>query len=142
MGTFPRVGYKPVSPGLLKNQLSGREKVIKEGQCRMCQRPWKVRPSTQHRLVPPRQLATRHHLVPESWFLAKGRDERHRRIRNVNANIVPLCRVCHDRVDSRDPADRQDARRELRRCLGVEEIAFMIQVRGKSWLDFHYPPTI
>lgn len=93
--------------------------------CRMCTRPREVRP------------LTRHHLVPESWFL---RQPLHIKIvRNAYANIVPLCRPCHDRVDSRDPVERAEARRYLRRSLTQQEVAFAIQVRGRGWLEHEYP---
>lgn len=102
-----------------------QHKILAEGQCRMCGRAAYVRP------------LTRHHLVPESWFL--GQPLPLRLIRNAHANIVPLCRPCHDRVDSREEDERAPARRELRRCLSQAEVAFAIQVRGRRWLDSHYP---
>lgn len=93
--------------------------------CRMCTRPREVRP------------LTRHHLVPESWFLKQPLPLR--LIRNAHANIVPLCRPCHDRIDSREEYVRLEARRYLRRSLSQQEIAFAIQVRGRAWLNHHYP---
>lgn len=80
---------------------------------------------------------TRHHLVPESWFL--GQPKELRNIRNAHANIVPLCRSCHDEIDNRGPVARERARRKLRDLLLQDEIAFAIQVRGREWLDVHYP---
>lgn len=100
-------------------------KMNAEAVCRMCLRSAKVR------------LLTRHHLVPEYWF--RRQPLALKLIRNAHANIVPLCRPCHDRVDSRDPFDREQARRYLRRSLTQQEIAFAIQVRGRQWLDHHYP---
>lgn len=101
-------------------------KMVAEGHCRMCLRPDRVRP------------LTRHHLVPVSWFIRQPVPLRV--IRNAHANIVPLCRLCHDLVDrADDPEERMRARRELRRSLGQAEIAFAIQVIGKEWLDEHYP---
>lgn len=100
-------------------------KMRAEAHCRMCQRPHSVR------------HLTRHHLVPVSWFLRQPWPLR--LIRNAHANIVPLCREDHDRVDSRDLEEREEARRHLRRCLSQAEIAFVIQVKGIRWLNQHYP---
>lgn len=100
-------------------------KMRAEGHCRMCLRPARVRP------------LTRHHLVPEAWFLRQSL--KMRLIRNAHANIVPLCRACHDLVDNREESLREEARRHLRRSLSQSEITFAIQVRGQEWLDFHYP---
>ena len=80
---------------------------------------------------------TRHHLVPESWFL---RQPIHlRQIRNAHANIVPLCRWHHDLVESKHPVIRLETRRRLRASLLQEEIAFAIQLRGRDWIDSEYP---
>lgn len=103
-------------------------KMRAEGHCRMCLRPASVRPITR---------LTRHHIVPESWFL---RQPPHlREIRNAHANIVPLCRPCHDLVDNRDEEERIIARRMLRRTFSQSEIAFAVQVRGIDWLNETYP---
>lgn len=83
------------------------------------------------------EKTTRHHLVPEAWFLQQPLHLR--QIRNAHANIIPLCREHHDLVESRHPVVRLEARRLLRVCLTQEEIAFAIQVRGRTWLDFEYP---
>lgn len=80
---------------------------------------------------------TRHHLVPEHWFLRQPLPLR--QIRNAHANIVPLCRFHHDLVESRHPVVRLQARRLLRARLVQEEIAFAIQIRGRLWLDLEYP---
>ena len=93
--------------------------------CRMCLRPRSVRP------------ITRHHLVPVAWF--RGQPLPLRQIRNAHANLVPLCRPCHDLVHDRDEVEREMSRRHLRRSLTQQEVAFAIQVRGRSWLDHHYP---
>lgn len=98
---------------------------VENGVCRMCLRSASVR------------ALTRHHLVPHAWFLKQPLALR--LIRNAHANIVPLCRPCHDLVDSRDLHEREEARRHLRRSLLQDEIAFAIQVRGRHWLDAHYP---
>jgi hypothetical protein len=60
-------------------------------------------------------------------------------LRNANANIVPLCRGCHAVVDGRDPVPKLQARATLRASLGTAEVAFVIQVRGREWLDRAYP---
>lgn len=105
---------------LFWNSTSGAVK-LNEGQCRMCQRSKRVRP------------LTRHHLVPLRWFLGDG--ERYRTVRNANANIVPLCRPCHDQIEEHDPI----ARRMLRRLLTQQEVAFAIRVKGVEWLHREYP---
>lgn len=114
---------KRVSPGLARNDHSGWEKVRAEGRCRMCQREWKVRPPT------------RHHLVPQAWF--RQRKVGIRILMNANANIVPLCRPCHDLVE-----DYPTVRRELRRCLGSAEVAFVLQMIGRNWFEREYPRSL
>lgn len=100
-------------------------KMQAEGHCRMCGRPPSIRPLTKH------------HIIPASWFLRQPLPLRV--IRNAHANVCPLCRVCHDMVDHRETAERMDSRRLLRRCFSQQEIAFVIAIRGKAWLDHHYP---
>jgi len=95
-------------------------KVSREGHCRMCLRHGSVR-----------QLS-RHHLIPQQWWRQKG--QLVSRLRNAGANIVPLCRPCHDEVE-RD----RESRRMLRRVLTQEEIAFVIDVRGEQWFNHRYP---
>jgi hypothetical protein len=98
---------------------------FERGHCRMCLRPGKVRPLTKH------------HLVPVAWF--RKQPLALKLIRNAHANIVPLCRLCHDLVDSRDPAERAEARRHLRRSLTQAEISFAVVVLGLPWLNKEYP---
>jgi 5-methylcytosine-specific restriction endonuclease McrA len=95
--------------------------------CRMCGRPKVVR------------TITRHHLVPQAWFDKLDEDDPRRLLRNATANLVPLCRPCHDLVDHRDPVVRAQARRMLRRSLAQAEITFAIHLRGRPWLEHHYP---
>lgn len=109
---------------LLNTSTSGRLKVFNEGHCRMCLRHRKIRP------------LTRHHLVPLEWFNHQKMEVR--QIRNANANIIPLCRPCHDLVDSQLEEVRTPARRELRRSLWQPEIAFAIRLRGADWLQETY----
>lgn len=119
MVTVPKPGKQ--HSDLFWNATSGLVK-LREGQCRMCRRPWKVRPPT------------RHHLVPLRWFLSSG-GAAYRQIRNSNANIIPICRPCHDLIEKRDPI----ARRMLRKLLTQAEVAFAIRLRGRVWLDREYP---
>lgn len=105
---------------LFWNASSGVVK-FNEGQCRMCERKRQVRP------------LTRHHLVPMRWFLGPG--ARFRMVRNANANIIPLCRLCHDQIEERDPI----ARRMLRKLLTQQEVAFAVRLRGIEWLNREYP---
>jgi 5-methylcytosine-specific restriction endonuclease McrA len=93
--------------------------------CRLCLREEWIRP------------LTRHHIVPLRWFVRQG--VRVRIHRNASANITPLCRDCHDRVESPDRATRIEARRYLRRSMTQQEVAFAIAVRGRDWFDIHYP---
>jgi hypothetical protein len=106
--------------GLFWNSSSGTVK-LSEGHCRMCQRPKSVRP------------LTRHHLVPVRWFFGEGTPWR--AVRNANANIVPLCRACHDLIEDGDLV----ARGMLGRLLTQQEIAFVIRLRGIQWLSAEYP---
>lgn len=97
-------------------------KCEREGHCRMCRRPSHVR-----------QL-TRHHLIAQGWWRARGEDIAV--LRNAAANIVPLCRQCHDEVEH-----DVESRRMLRRVLTQEEVAFIIDVIGRNWLERRYPIT-
>lgn len=96
------------------------DKLAAEKHCRACLRSQDVRP------------LTRHHLVPQSWWLRRGSE--FARYRNVAANVIPLCRPCHDEVE-RDT----EARRMLRRALTQQEITLAISLRGITWLDTLYP---
>lgn len=130
MGRKRAIEHKPVrlpSASLISPRIT-QHKILAEGHCRMCGRAVRVRP------------LTRHHLVPESWFLRQPLPLR--MIRNAHANLVPLCRPCHDLVDNREEDVRSEARRHLRRCLSQAEMAFAIQVRGIAWLDANYPRLI
>lgn len=104
-----------IPPGLI----SWYDKLAAEQHCRACLR---------HRSI---RTLTRHHLVPQSWWLARGAV--FSRYRNISANIIPLCRPCHDEVE-RDA----EARRMLRRVLSQQEIALAIALRG-DWFDRRYP---
>lgn len=110
---------------------AGRAKLREEGRCRLCQRPPAVRP------------LTRHHLVPRSWFAPQlqGLDGddwfRLWRLRDADANIVPLCWPCHRAVERDDP----HARRMLRKVLGSAEVAYAVAVRGRAWFDARHPPV-
>jgi hypothetical protein len=107
---------------------------MQHSMCRLC----RVGESeARYRRDPNAARLTRHHLVPESWFLKQP--EPLRRIRNAHANIIPLCRHHHDLVESKHPVIRLEARRLLRMTLTQQEIAFAIQVRDREWLDSEYP---
>ena len=100
--------------------ISWYDKVAAEKHCRACLRSAEVWP------------LTRHHLIPQAWWLRRG--IAFARYRNVAANIIPLCRPCHDEVES----DRE-ARRMLRRVLTQQEIALAAALLGMDWLDRIYP---
>lgn len=128
MSTAAEIGYVRVSTSLLTKRGGGKEKLQEEGCCRMC-----LRPSSEEWIPGVLRLLTRHHLVPCRWFRkhAEWRD-----LRDVDANIVPLCRPCHDLIESKDGLPH---RKMLRRALLQEEIAFIVQVRGRDWLELRYP---
>lgn len=133
MTTQVRTGFQRVNPSLANNVSSGRDKLSQEGKCRIC--GWAHRdalgqPVTTDRL-------TRHHLVPQAWFLR--RKEELKILRNANANIVPLCDTCHSIVDGREPVLKLKKRAALRQALYPNEIAFILQIRGRPWFDHHYP---
>ncbi len=86
----------------------------------MCLRPPSVR------------ALTRHHIIPLSWF--RDRPELGP-LRHSDANIVGLCEPCHQAVELRD----DHARVELRRLLGANEVAFVLQVAGEWFLAARYP---
>lgn len=111
------LGAAAIPSGLV----SWYDKLAAEKHCRACLRPDEVRP------------LTRHHLVPQSWWLRRGGLARYR---NLAANIIPLCRPCHDAVEH-----DLEARRMLRRSLTQQEVALAIALRGQLWLDWCYPPT-
>ena len=123
-----RIDHRPVvlPPESLSSPTQSAKKFGTHSLCRMCQRRHSVRPTT------------RHHLVEDAWF--RRQPEQLRRRRNAHANLVPLCRPCHDLIHAKDEFERAQARRGLRRSLSQQEIAFAIAVRGKEWFDFHYPP--
>lgn len=118
-----------VSPALRENRDSGKVKLREEKVCRMCQRSNEV------------CRLTRHHLIPQSAFswgrFGFGGTAGWRLLRDADANIVPLCRQCHDLVES-----GVWSRRLLRRVLLQAEIAFVIQVRGKEWFEARYPSVL
>lgn len=111
-----------ISPSLAVYVDGGRRKLAGERRCRMCLR--------ERRRSGVRQL-TRHHLVPQAWYRLNGLPVR---IRDAEANIVPLCANCHRAVET-----DEWARRMLRKVLDQTEIAYVIQVRGKLWFDRTYP---
>lgn len=112
-----------LSPTLANNIGSGWHKLHAERRCRICHS---------------RDRLTRHHLISQAWFNA--RKETIRLLRNANANIVPLCERCHRIVDSsRDPVGQLQKRAALREQLGAAEVAFILQMRGRDWLDTWYP---
>ena len=67
-----------------------------------------------------------HHVLPRSH---SGDD--------VIVNLVPLCRVCHARVEARDPV----ARAALRESFSEAHIAYLrfrLGERAEAWLDRNY----
>lgn len=116
---------------LLVIRQNGRTKCVEEGRCRMCKRPSSVRP------------LTRHHIVPQVWFKRRsfvlvrdgvGRAIARALIRDVDANVVPLCAPCHAEVE-----EDMGSRRMLRRLLAASEVAYAIKLRGQEWFERYYP---
>jgi len=95
------------------DQFAGNDKLRAEGRCRICGAP----------ATGPLGL-TRHHLVPRSQ---QGDD--------VDDNIVPLCgdgtRGCHAEVEFRTAGYRA----RLRAKLTPDELAYIIDKKGASWLN-------
>lgn len=98
------------------------------GYCRLCQTTEAERRADRTLARPDRYRITKHHMVPQ----ADGG-------RNDPANIVGLCRACHDLIDKMPLWRRIPQRAELRRLLDPEEIAYVRAVKGQEWLDYHYP---
>lgn len=91
------------------------DKMKAEGQCRLCGRLNRgsgARELTKHRLVPGR-------------FGGEY----------IVANVIPLCRRCHDDVEAQDPV----ARRMLRPKLWPLEVAHAIKKLSQEWFDLMYP---
>lgn len=127
-----------VTQSLVRFRGGGREKIKMEGRCRMCLRPRGPDSRIELDAGGPFELGarplTRHHLVPERWF--KNQLPPTRALRSAEANVVPLCRPCHDGVET-----DIESRRMLRRVLGPDEVAFVIQLAGRSWMDSRYPSS-
>lgn len=121
-----------VSDSLRFRSGAGKVKVRQEGQCRMCRRAAaELKDLAEHPEAI--RLMTRHHLVPQEWFRV---NPEWKHFRGCDANVIPLCRTCHDLVEL--PWGK-DYRRELRRVMAQAEVAFVIQVRGRTWLEQRYP---
>lgn len=117
-----RPGNEIVAFGLPRRRFwTDGAKVDREAHCRMCRRHKTVRP------------LTRHHVIPQEWWRMQG--DEIAALRNAAANVVGLCRVCHDHVEVEDDTGR----RMLRNVLAQDEIAFVIDVIGRDWLDERYP---
>lgn len=91
---------------------AGRRKVWLEGRCRAC--------GAGH--------LERHHLVPRSL----GGDD-------VDANLIPLCLLCHDAFE-RSPSHRRIVGRIIRATLLPDELAYIIERKSEAFLDRYYPP--
>lgn len=125
----------PISDSLLFRSGGGKVKVQKEGHCRMCGRAVaELRALVDHPEAV--RIMTRHHLVPQHWF---RNNPEYQRLKGCDANIVPLCRSCHDLVELPDWKGGFEYRRELRGLLTQAEVAFVIQMRGRDWLELRYP---
>ena len=91
------------------------EKIRVEAQCRLCgrfNRGSGARELTKHRLVPGR-------------FGGEY----------IVANVIPLCRRCHDDVEAQDAV----ARRMLRPKLWPLEVSHAIKKISEEWYEYMYP---
>ena len=91
------------------------DKMKAESQCRLCGRLNRGsggRELTKHRLVPGRHGGE-----------------------YIVANVIPLCRRCHDEVEAQDPLSR----RMLRPKLWPMEVAHAIKKINQEWFDHMYP---
>jgi hypothetical protein len=125
----------PVPPDLARNRGAGAAKVREEGACRMCRRLAQVRPLTRHHLVAQRWFRSRLVSLPVTREEEEAAWMEWRRLRDADANIVPLCEPCHKQVEG-DAGHRL----LLRRVLAPEEATFCILLRGQEWFDHRYPP--
>lgn len=129
------VVHKPVqrslSRSLTRRRQKGRRKLREEGLCRLCHAPRASFADEGQASPPGARRLTRHHLVPQRWFAENPEYEPYR---NVDANIVPLCGPCHRLVER-----TTEACRRLRERLSQAEVSFVIQTRGRAWLDERYP---
>lgn len=103
-------------------------KVQQEGRCRLCKTTEAERRRDRTETRPSRYKLTKHHLVPVSLGGT-----------NAIANIVPLCRACHDLIDKMPLWKRIPKRAELRLLLHPDEIAHVVSRLGRDWFDWHYP---
>lgn len=107
-------GPNPRPPKRIRDPAAGRAKAT---QCRLCARR-----------VPEVGHVDRHHLVPRS----QGGDD-------VEANLVGLCAPwdpsCHRLVTENDAS----ALARLRWALWPEEVAYVVERKGRDWLDRRYP---
>lgn len=98
---------------------AGREKLRREGRCRMC-----------HGYATRLYLLSRHHIVPRG----QGGDD-------VDDNLIPICGHgtigCHGNVEGWV----RDYRQRLRRRMLPAEVAYVIGKKGEAWLDRNYPPV-
>jgi hypothetical protein len=124
-----------VSESLRFRSGAGKVKVRQEGHCRMCGRAAAELKDLCDRPDAIR-LMTRHHLVPQEFFRVRP-EWKH--LRGCDANVVPLCRTCHDLVELPEWMGGRDHRRMLRKVMTQAEISFVIQVRGFDWLERRYP---
>lgn len=91
------------------------DKMKAEAQCRLCSRLNRgsgARELTKHRLVPGRHGGE-----------------------YIVANVIPLCRRCHDDVEAQDPVTR----RMLRPKLWPMEVAHVLKRLGDQWFELMYP---
>lgn len=95
--------------------------MVREGACRMCRRPAKVRPLTRHHLVPQRKRDR----IPNTPGVGGIHHP---------GNVVPLCRPCHDRVETDGLAAAM-----LRRVMHHDEVRFVRDTMGARWLNRNYP---
>ena len=119
----------PRPGGAVRDPEVGKEKVEREGRCRLC--GWQGLPLWKG--GSPLLSLTRAHLVPKGMGGGRGYD--------VEENIIPLCGMgpgtCHERMEANSPATR----RGLRLVLRPDEISYIVTKKGEGWLDLRFPTT-
>lgn len=129
------VELRDLNPQLLVWRDGGKKKCSDEGRCRLCERWWEQRAPTRHHLVPQSWFVGRRFVIGSSRLGSKALDRY--LVRDVDANIVPLCSPCHTAVENDG-----EARKMLRKRLGAAEATYVIAMRGREWFDLRYPATV
>jgi 5-methylcytosine-specific restriction endonuclease McrA len=111
---MPEVTPDPKPVSRHRDRRAGRDKLKRDRKCRGC--------GQIHLNV------FRHHIVPKG---SQGGDD-------VDANLIPLCSLCHDDLHHHPGEERIKVRLAVRESLREEELAYVEQKVGLAWLDRFY----